>query len=426
MHPTTKHPHYPTIPTELFYGATNMFENPGCHIEGISTPPNVAPTSLPLAPLYAPHTPQNSYMHHIHEPYTPYMHQSPQPSYMQAHGDSCPPSPLGMLPPSAAWPSTPGIGVWISRVNSGTMDSPAPLATCSDSSESLPGLTPSGALSAIPPALTTRTKNGKMVTRAHEDFPIQYLNQLLHAVIQVNPYLAALKWVGEKWQEVTWVVQEGGFCKGRDANTLKNKVESLLQWVENSSQVLSCMALGHEAASDPATFASLSGHLDKVASMHCEAKDLSDNRCEEKKKEKDADRVVGEELHAAMMKTGHRKAKCMCHKDSPSPSNKENTTTNPSVHAQSTSDSHSSDLTSLKCTCIIPPSCASCTTEAVTLIKEEQELAQKFCEIIMQSTAMSLELQHRGIEATGCTIQQQANFQNAFLEVLAHGFQGTR
>ncbi|KAF8586346.1 hypothetical protein K439DRAFT_1615186 [Ramaria rubella] len=346
----------------------------------------MAPTSLPLAPFYAPHAPQNSYMHHVHEPYAPYMRQSPQPSYTQAHGNSCPPSPLGAPPPLVACPSTPRIGAWISGVNSGAMDSPAPLVTHSDSSESLPGLTPSSALSAIPPALTTKTKNGKTV----------------------NPYLAAHKRVGEKWQEVTQVVQEGGFCKGRDADMLKNKVASLLQWVEFPSHT----ALGHEAASDPVMFASLSGCLDKVASMHCEAKDLSDNQ--------------REELHAAMMKTGCGKAKCMHHKDSPSPSNKENTTTNPSVHAQSTSDSHSLDLTSSKHVCIVPLSRASHTTEAVMLIKEEQELAQKFHETIVQSTATSLELQHRGIEATECAIQQQANFQNALLEVLAHGFQGTR
>ncbi|KAF8591029.1 hypothetical protein K439DRAFT_1611665 [Ramaria rubella] len=410
MHPTAKHPHYPTIPINLFYGATNTSRNPRRHVEGISTPPNVAPTSLPLAPLYTPHAPQNLYMHHIHEPYAPYTCQSP--SYTQAHSDSCPPSPLSVPPPSVAWPSTPGIGMWISGVNSRAMDSPAPLATCSDSSESLPGSTPSGALSAIPPALTTKTKNGKTETRAHEDSPIQDLDQLLHAVIQVNPYLAAHKQVGKKWQEVTWVVQEGGFCKGRDANMLKNKVASLLQWVENGSQVSSCMALGCEAASDPAMFVSLSGCLDKVAPMHHE--------------EKDADRVAGEELRAAMMKTGCGKAKHMCCKDSLSPSNKENTAADPSVHAQSTSDSHSSDLTSSKRARIIPPLCASRTTEAVTLIKKEQELAQKFHETVVQSTATSLELQRRGIEATECAIQQQANFQNALLEVLAHGFQGTR
>ncbi|KAF8587920.1 hypothetical protein K439DRAFT_1613939 [Ramaria rubella] len=249
MHPTAKHPHYPTIPINLFYGATNTSRNPRCHVEGISTPPNVAPTSLPPAPLHAPHMPQNSYMHHIHEPYAPYMRQSPQPSYTQAHGNSCPPSPLSAPPPSAAWPSMPGIGTWISGVNSGAMDTPAPLATCNDSSESLPGSTPSGTLSAIPPALTTKTKN------------------------------------------------------------------ALLQWVEPTSS---------------------------------------------------------------------------------------------------------------KCTRIVPPSRASHTTEAVTLMKEEQELAQKFCETIVQSTAMSLELQRRGIEVAERAIQQQANFQNALLEVLAHGFQGTR
>ncbi|KAF8577658.1 hypothetical protein K439DRAFT_1621935 [Ramaria rubella] len=422
MHPTAKHPHYPTIPTNLFYEATKTSRNPGCHVEGISTPPNVAPTSLPLAPLYAPHTPQDSYMHHIHEPYAPYMRQSP--SYTQAHSDSCPPSPLGAPPPLAAWPSTPGIGTWIYGVNSRATDSPVPLATRSNSSESLPGSTPSSTLSAIPPALTTKIKNGKMATQAREDFSIQDLDQLLHTVIQVNPYLVTHKRVGEKWWEVTRVVQEGGFCKGRDADTLKNKVASLLQWVENSSQVSSHTALRHEAASDPATFALLSGRRLHPCVVRQRISVTTSVR--KRKKEKDVDHVAGEELRAAMMKTGHGKFKCMCCKDSPSPSNKENTATDLSVHAQSTLDSHSLDLTSSQCTCIIPPSHASRTTKAVMLIKEEQELAQEFCETVVQSTATSLKLQCRGIEVTEHAIQQQANFQNALLEVLACGFQGTR
>ncbi|KAF8574178.1 hypothetical protein K439DRAFT_1624527 [Ramaria rubella] len=211
-----------------------------------------------------------------------------------------------------------------------------------------------------------------------------------------------------------WVVQESGFCLGRDADTLKNKVVSLLQWVENGSQVLSPTALGCEAASDPATFASLSMHLDKVASMHREAKHLSDNQRDEKKK-KDADHVAGEELHAAMMDTRCGKTKHMHCNGSPSPSNKENTSGVPSVQAESTSDSHSSEVTSSKCAHILPPSHAGCSTEAVSLMKAEQESTDKFCETVVKSTQTALELQQRGIEVAEHALQQQANFQNMLL-----------
>ncbi|KAF8578562.1 hypothetical protein K439DRAFT_1621234 [Ramaria rubella] len=378
MHPTAKHPHYPTIPPKLFYGATNMSVNPGSRVEGFSTPPNMTPMPLPPAPLHTPHVPQDFPSAIVH----------------QAHGNSCLASPLGAPPALAAWPSTPGIRAWISGMSNGPINSHAPLATHSNSSESLAGSTPSAALSAVPPASTTKSKNTKMGTRAREDFPIQDCDQLLCAVTQVNPYLAAHKQVNEKWWEVMRVVQESGFCQGRDADTLKNKV--------NGSQVSSRTALGREAASDPATFASLSRHLDKVASMHCEAKHL---------KEKDADRVAGEELHATMMNTWCGKTKCMHRNGSLSPSNKENTGGVPSVQAESTSDSRSLEVTSSKCARILPPS---------------RESADKFSEMVVKSTQMALELQWRGIEAAEHALQQQANFQNVLLEVLACGFQATK
>ncbi|KAF8586477.1 hypothetical protein K439DRAFT_1615161 [Ramaria rubella] len=429
MHLTAKHPHYPTIPPKLFYGATNTSVNPGSCVEGFSTPPNITPMPPPPAPLHTPHVP-DLYVNHVQEPFRPiyesYTYQAPQLSYTQAHGDSCLASLLSAPPALTAWPSMPGIRAWISGVSNGPINSCIPPATCSDSSESLAGSTPSTVPSAIPPVPTTKSKNAKMGTQACEDFPIQDLDQLLCVVIQVNPYLAAHKWVGEKWREVMRVVQEGGFCQGRDADTLKNKVVSLLQWVENSSQVLSRTALRHEAASDPATFASLSGHLDKVASMRREAKDLSDNQREGDKKEKDADRVAGEELRAAMMNTQHGKTKCMCCNGSPSPSNKENTSGVPSVQAESTSDSHSSEVTSSKCARILPLLCVGRSTEAVLLMKAEQESADKFHVTVVKSTQTALELQQRGIEVAEHALQQQANFQNTLLEVLVHGVQTTK
>ncbi|KAF8587256.1 hypothetical protein K439DRAFT_1614380 [Ramaria rubella] len=176
-----------------------------------------------------------------------------------------------------------------------------------------------------------------MATQACEDFPIQDLDQLLHMVIQVTPYLVAHKRVGEKWWEVVWVVQKAGFCKGRDADTLKNKVTSLLQWVENSSQLSSCTTLGHEAANDPVTFASPSGHLDKVVSMCHEVKDLSGVQREEKKKTQIVSQARS--CTTAMMNTGHGKCKQMSRKNSVSPSDKENGPTDSSSFPDSTSDS---------------------------------------------------------------------------------------
>jgi hypothetical protein len=67
-----------------------------------------------------------------------------------------------------------------------------------------------------------------------KDFSRQDLDQLLRAVINVNPYMAACNKVGEQWKAVARKVQAEGFCKGKDLDTLKNKVNSLLQWVQVS------------------------------------------------------------------------------------------------------------------------------------------------------------------------------------------------
>ncbi|KAF8574643.1 hypothetical protein K439DRAFT_1624165 [Ramaria rubella] len=160
--------------------------------------------------------------------------------------------------------------------------------------------------------------------------------------------------------------------------------------------------------------------------MHCEAKDLSDNQREEKKKEKDADHVAREELHVTMMNTQCGKTKHMCRNSSLSPSNKENTGGVPSVQAESTSDSHSLEVTSSKCACILPLSPVGHSTEVVSLMKAEQESADKFHVTVVKSTQMALELQQRGIEVAERAFQQQVNFQSMLLEVLAGGFQATK
>src|SRR5882724_6260027 len=58
------------------------------------------------------------------------------------------------------------------------------------------------------------------------------IDQLLHAVISVNPYLAPHSQITDKWKEVTKIIQAEGTCIGHDHETLKNKVKSLLTWVQ--------------------------------------------------------------------------------------------------------------------------------------------------------------------------------------------------
>src|SRR5882724_3831531 len=65
-----------------------------------------------------------------------------------------------------------------------------------------------------------------------EEFSANDINQLLHAIISVNPYLAPCSQITDKWKEVTKIVQAEGACIGHDHETLKNKVKSLLTWVQ--------------------------------------------------------------------------------------------------------------------------------------------------------------------------------------------------
>jgi hypothetical protein len=82
-----------------------------------------------------------------------------------------------------------------------------------------------------PPQPSFSTVSSK-ATRSREDFPINDLDQLLRAVIEVNPYIASRNKTAEKWREVAKRVQDAGYCKGRDPDTLKHKVINLLHWVE--------------------------------------------------------------------------------------------------------------------------------------------------------------------------------------------------
>src|SRR5882724_3823362 len=65
-----------------------------------------------------------------------------------------------------------------------------------------------------------------------EEFSANDIDQLLHAIISANPYLVPCSQITNKWKEVTKIVQAEGACIGHDHETLKNKVKSLLTWVQ--------------------------------------------------------------------------------------------------------------------------------------------------------------------------------------------------
>src|SRR5882724_2216478 len=64
-----------------------------------------------------------------------------------------------------------------------------------------------------------------------KEFSGNDIKQLLCVVI-VNPYLAPCSQITDKWKEVTKFVQAEGACIGHNHETLKNKVKSLLTWVQ--------------------------------------------------------------------------------------------------------------------------------------------------------------------------------------------------
>src|SRR5882672_7524131 len=65
-----------------------------------------------------------------------------------------------------------------------------------------------------------------------KEFSGNDIDQLLHAVISVNPYLAPHSQIMDKWKEVTKIIQAEGACIGCDHETLNNKAKSVLTWVQ--------------------------------------------------------------------------------------------------------------------------------------------------------------------------------------------------
>ncbi|KAF8520688.1 hypothetical protein JB92DRAFT_2894368, partial [Gautieria morchelliformis] len=160
----------------------------------------------------------------------------------------------------------------------------APPSTPDESSNT--GLDASGVLGSQP--ISSR--------KAREAFSLHDLDQLLRAVIEVNPYMAPRAKLGEHWKEVARRVQESGSCLNREPDTLKNKVASLLTWVEGRKKKTPRSALGKEWERDPALFASLSGKLDAVQHLKLEAKGTREEQKEHEKQVQNAAKDAGETM----------------------------------------------------------------------------------------------------------------------------------
>ncbi|KAF8531720.1 hypothetical protein JB92DRAFT_2847806, partial [Gautieria morchelliformis] len=90
---------------------------------------------------------------------------------------------------------------------------------------------PSTAMSAppvAPPLRSTMESTDSTARKGREEFSLKDLEQLLRAVIDINPYMVPRNKIGERWKQVARLVQDQGYCLNRDVDTLKNKVGSML------------------------------------------------------------------------------------------------------------------------------------------------------------------------------------------------------
>ncbi|KAF8515476.1 hypothetical protein JB92DRAFT_3114956 [Gautieria morchelliformis] len=126
------------------------------------------------------------------------------------------------------------------------------------------------------------------------------LEHLLGAVIDINRFVAPHSKIGNRWKEVTKIVQAKGFCQNREPETLKNKVSSLLGWGGKKKKARS--PLGKELESDPAGFAALSGKLDTIQHLKIQAKDMCEDQKAHAKEAQNWLRAAGEILCRDMAK----------------------------------------------------------------------------------------------------------------------------
>ncbi|KAF8497692.1 hypothetical protein JB92DRAFT_3146622 [Gautieria morchelliformis] len=173
--------------------------------------------------------------------------------------------------------------------------------------QSRPSSTPTSAHPSTPPSSNELPLVPK-ARKTREEFTMRDLDHLLATVLAVNPYMAPRMKIGEKWREIATLVQEKGFCQNREVDTLKNKVSSMLTWVEGGKKHSARSPLGRVLEQDPVTFAGLCGKLDAVQHLKIQARDTLEELKEHTKEAQNVSRTSGESMRMNMMK-GHAKAK---------------------------------------------------------------------------------------------------------------------
>src|SRR5882672_8893540 len=138
---------------------------------------------------------------------------------------SGPPTSLCQLP-TASGPHSPSLFT-TSQINPSLMTASLPVGKYAPATPAAPSVD-------IQPPSDPSSKPVPRVSKRKicEEFSGNDINQLLRAVISVNPYLAPCSQITDKWKEVTKFVQAECACIGRDHEMLKNKVKSLLTWVQ--------------------------------------------------------------------------------------------------------------------------------------------------------------------------------------------------
>ncbi|KAF8532163.1 hypothetical protein JB92DRAFT_3104256 [Gautieria morchelliformis] len=115
--------------------------------------------------------------------------------------------------------------------------------------------------------------------KSREEFTSRVLEHLLGAVININLFMVSCSKIGDRWKEVTMIVQARGFFQNREPETLKNKVSSLLAWVKDGGKKKKAQSpLGKELDSDLSSFAALSGKLDAIQHLKIQAKDMHEDQ----------------------------------------------------------------------------------------------------------------------------------------------------
>ncbi|KAF8530828.1 hypothetical protein JB92DRAFT_3092610 [Gautieria morchelliformis] len=135
---------------------------------------------------------------------------------------------------------------------------------------------PSTAVSAppvAPPLRSTVESMDSTAWKGHEEFSLKDLepacghrHQPVHGAAQQDR-----------------LVQDQGHCLNRDVDTLKNKVGSMLAWVEGGKKTSVHSPLGRELGRDSLVFASLSGKLDVIQHLKQMAKDTREEEREKAK-----------------------------------------------------------------------------------------------------------------------------------------------